>query len=334
MPLTGKKELLTDGHNRPVSYLRVSVTDRCNLRCRYCMTEQTQWLPKGAILTLEEIHRVVKIATGLGITKVRLTGGEPLCRKGIVGLIERIHQIDSLKDIALTTNGTLLADLAPSLKQAGLKRLNISLDTLEDETFRQITGQNLWAAAWKGIEAALAEGLHPVKLNCVAMRQYNDHQIERMAELTRRFPLHVRFIEYMPIGIDPKQGQKHFISIDEIKKRLERLGQLAPIAPSDGDGPAQRFRLDDSPGEIGLIGSMSAHFCSRCNRLRLTADGHLRACLLADEQIDLITPLRQGASDDQIRALFNQALALKGKMHRMRFDGNCTVNSKMAGIGG
>ncbi len=334
MPPTGKKELLTDAHNRSVSYLRVSVTDRCNLRCRYCMTEQTQWLPKGAILTLEEIHRVVQVATTLGITKVRLTGGEPLCRKGIVGLIERLHQIEGLKDIALTTNGTLLADLAPALKQAGLRRINISLDTLEDETFRQITGRDLWTAAWKGIEAALAEGLHPVKLNCVAMRQYNDHQIERMAELTRHFPLHVRFIEYMPIGIDPRQGEKHFISIEEIKNRLERMGQLTPIAAADSDGPAQRFRLDESPGEIGLIGSMSTHFCSRCNRLRLTADGHLRACLLADDQIDLITPLRQGASDDQIRDLFNQTLALKGKMHRMRFDGNCTVNSKMAGIGG
>ncbi|MBT8339142.1 MAG: GTP 3',8-cyclase MoaA [Desulfatitalea sp.] len=325
---------LTDQFHRTVSYLRVSVTDRCNLRCRYCMTGETRWLPKHAILTLEELHRVVSIGAGLGIDKVRLTGGEPLCRRGIVDLVANICRIPGLDDIALTTNGTLLAGMAQPLARAGLGRINISLDTLDTHAFGRITGRDLWEDAWQGITSAQAAGMAPVKINTVVMRGVNDDQIKPLALLTRQYPFHVRFIEYMPIGIDPRQGQPNFMAVDEIQMRVAELGELLPIDHQPSDGPAQRFRLAGAAGEIGLIGSMSAHFCSRCNRIRLTADGHLRPCLLSDDQVDLITPLRRGATDDDIAALFAETTARKQGGHRLRFNENRRLRSKMAGIGG
>jgi cyclic pyranopterin phosphate synthase len=325
---------LKDSFERTVNYLRVSVTDRCNLRCRYCMTSHTHWLPKGAILTLEEIERVVAIGVGLGITKVRLTGGEPLCRKGIVELIARLRALDGLRDLTLTTNGTLLAQKAAALKEAGLRRINISLDTMDAAGFQRITGLDLLDTVWQGITAAAAVGFNPVKINCVVMRGSNDDQIEPLADLTRHHPFHVRFIEYMPIAVDPAAAERHFMPAAEVQARLQRLGPMIPIASQNGDGPAKRFRFEEAPGEVGFIGSMSDHFCSRCNRLRLTADGHLRPCLLADDQVDLLGALRRGEDDEAIAALFSQALALKKKGHRLSFTGHCTPRTQMTSIGG
>ncbi|RJQ86470.1 MAG: GTP 3',8-cyclase MoaA [Desulfobacteraceae bacterium] len=325
---------LLDSFQRPINYLRVSVTDRCNLRCRYCMTSQTRWMPKGQILTLEEIHRLVRVAVAMGITKIRLTGGEPLCRKGILQLIARVSRLKGLEDLALTTNGTLLVQKARQLKQAGLHRVNISLDTTDAAEYLRMTGMDLLNVVWQGIQAAAAAGLEPVKINTVVMRGCNDHQIELLADLALQHPYHIRFIEYMPMGIDPREAQKHFISVAEIESRLQRMGRLIPIARRDRDGPATRYRFEGAPGEIGLIGSMSKHFCSRCNRLRLTADGHLRPCLLSDDQFDVITPLRQGASDADLEALFAQALSHKRQEHRLRFDGDCRLRTKMVNIGG
>ncbi len=325
---------LEDKFHRRVNYLRVSVTDRCNLRCRYCITGPTCWLPKGGILTLEEIERVVRIGVGLGITKVRLTGGEPLVRKGVVDLIHNISKIDGLQDLALTTNGTLLAKNAQRLKDAGLRRVNISLDTMDADGFKRITGLDLLKTVWDGIEKAANVGFDPIKINCVVMRGSNDDQIEPLAELSRRQPFHIRFIEYMPIGIDPNGTKRHFMPMSEIRECVERRGPLIDVAPDKNDGPARRFRFEGAKGEIGLIGSMSSHFCSRCNRIRLTADGHLRPCLLADDQVNLINILRNGASEKDIVDLFIKALSMKKGDHRLTFSGSCTLRSKMTGIGG
>jgi cyclic pyranopterin phosphate synthase len=325
---------LVDAFQRPVNYLRVSVTDRCNLRCRYCMTSHTHWLPKGAILTLEEIERLVRIGVGLGITKVRLTGGEPLCRKGIVDLIARLSQHAGLQDLTLTTNGTLLAQKAQALKAAGLRRINISLDTMDAAGFQRITGLDLLDTVWKGITEAAAVGFNPVKINCVVMRGSNEDQIVPLAELTRRHPFHVRFIEYMPIAVDPHTAQRRFVPMADVQQRLEQLGSLIPLSSQNGDGPARRFRFEDAPGEVGFINSMSEHFCSRCNRIRLTADGHLRPCLLADEQVSVMDALRGGAGDEAIAALFARALAMKKGEHHLSFGGNCRLRTQMTDIGG
>ncbi len=325
---------LVDDFGRAVNYLRVSVTDRCNLRCRYCMTGKTQWLPKGQILTLEEIFRLIEIAMGLGFSKIRLTGGEPLCRRGITDLIARICRLEGLEDLALTTNGTLFAEKAVQLKDAGLRRVNISLDTLDPVVFKQLTGVDDLEKVWRGILVAAELGFHPVKINTVVMRGSNDDQIEAMAELARRYPFHVRFIEYMPIAVAPQEVENRFVSIAEIEARLRRMGKLTEIAPQKVDGPARRLRFEDAPGEIGLIGSMSAHFCGRCNRMRLTADGHLRPCLLSEDQVDIITPLRAGASDAELSALFSAALARKQASHQISFGGCRTLRTRMVRIGG
>ena len=325
---------LVDAFQRTVNYLRVSVTDRCNLRCRYCMTSHTRWLPKGAILSLEEIERMVRIGVGLGITKVRLTGGEPLCRKGIVDLIVRLSHLEGLQDLTLTTNGTLLAQKAAALKAAGLRRINISLDTMDAAGFHRITGLDLLDTVWQGITEAAALGFNPVKINCVVMRDSNEDQIVPLAELTRRHPFHVRFIEYMPIAVDPLTAQGRFVPMADVQRRLEQLGPLIPLASQNGDGPARRFRFQGAPGEVGFISSMSEHFCNRCNRIRLTADGHLRPCLLADDQVDVISALRQGAGDEAIAAIFARALAMKRGEHRLSIGGNCRLRTQMTDIGG
>lgn len=331
---TSDQPPLVDAFQRRVTYMRVAVTDRCNLRCRYCMTHETTWLPKGEILTLEEIHRMVGIAVGMGITKVRLTGGEPLSRKGIMGLIERLSRMQELEDLSLTTNGTLLAAKADALRQAGLRRINISLDTMDSAAYRQLTGVDLFDQVWQGIMAAAAAGLNPVKINTVVMRGCNEDQIEVLADLSRHHPFHVRFIEYMPIGIEPLAARDRFVPMAQIEARLRRMGPLNPIANGRADGPALRFRFDGAPGEIGLIGSMSAHFCSRCNRIRLTADGHLRACLLAEDQVNVITALRRGADDEEIAALFAEALAHKKGEHHLSFACAGGLRTKMVNIGG
>ncbi len=325
---------LVDSCQRPVNYLRMSVTDRCNLRCRYCAPTMPKPLKKERLLTLDEMHRLAVIGIKLGITKIRLTGGEPLFRKGIVSFIQRLGQLEGLEDFSLTTNGTLVPKYAKELKQAGLNRINISLDTLDREKFHGLTGFDLFDRVWKGIMAAAELGFKPVKINTVVMRGFNDGEIEQLAELAMRYPFYVRFIEYMPIGIDPVSAQKSFLPIAEIKKRLCRMGKLVPVDGEKCDGPAQRYRFENAPGEIGLIGSMSAHFCSTCNRMRLTASGHLRPCLLADDQVDVITPIRQGALDKEIEALFVQALAKKRGEHQLSFSHKGAVHTKMVSIGG
>jgi len=325
---------LKDRFSRNVNYLRISVTDRCNLRCRYCAPSLPKPLMSDRLLTLAEMQRLVRISVHLGIRKVRLTGGEPLCRKDLAPLIKVIAAMPLVEDISLTSNGTLLAQKAGLLRDAGLNRINISLDTLDRAKFRELTGANQFEAVWRGIKSAVQMGIGPIKLNMVVMKGVNDDELEAMAELSMRYPFHVRFIEYMPIGTDPQEAGNRFLPVSEIRRRLGRMAPLLQVQRGRGDGPAQRYRFAGAPGEIGLIGSMSAHFCDACNRLRLTADGRLRACLLAEETIDVRTPMRNGASDRNLAALMQQAVRHKKEKHRMDFTRNQVLPTQMVSIGG
>lgn len=325
---------LVDHFNRQVSYLRISVTDRCNLRCRYCAPSRPKALKADKLLTFAEMRRLVSIGTTLGIRKVRLTGGEPLCRKGVVPFIETLSRMPQLKDISMTTNGTFLPHHARQLKAAGLGRINISLDTLDRRKYQRLTGEDQFDTVWRGIMQVAELGFAPIKINVVVMKAFNADELETMAQLSLRFPFHIRFIEYMPIGTDPWRARNHFLSVAEMRGRLERLAPLRPLAGTPEDGPAKRYRFEGAPGEIGLIGSMSSHFCATCNRLRLTADGHLRPCLLSEETTDVITPMRNDASDAALAARFIQAMGRKREKHRMDFSRDRLLRTQMVSIGG
>jgi len=308
---------LSDSFQRPINYLRISVTDRCNLRCVYCMPpEGVSLMSHNDILRYEEIYTVARAAAELGIDKIRLTGGEPLVRLGLPELIGMLSQIEAINDISLTTNGTLLAGYAAELKQAGLRRVNVSLDTLKPDRFELITrsGGSL-EQVLEGIEVARRVGLKPVKLNMVVIAGINDDELVDFAAKTITEEWHVRFIELMPVvggDIPPR-----FLSASEMRQRLEQLGELEPCLPSAGNGPAKYFRLPQARGTIGFITPVSEHFCFDCNRLRLTADGKLRPCLLSDYEVDLKQPLRRGISWAGLKKLIEEAVANKPLRHQL-----------------
>ena len=321
----------TDHFARPISYLRVSVTDRCNLRCAYCMpVEGVPWRPHDDILTFEEIERIVRVAAALGISKVRLTGGEPLVRAGIVDLVRLLALVPEVDDLAMTTNGTLLPRHAGALASAGLDRANISLDTLRPERFRRITRLGDIRAVLAGIESALDANLAPVKLNVVLMAGENDDEIADFVRLTLDRPLHVRFIERMPIGaLGPEPSA--LVPTDLVMRRIEaEFGRLLPGRPDRGNGPAAYYTLTGARGTLGFISAMTDHFCSHCNRLRLTADGNLRPCLMSDTEIALRPALRSGVSDEELRALILEAVFAKPEAHGEIAEGE----RKMSQIGG
>jgi cyclic pyranopterin phosphate synthase len=306
---------ISDSFQRPINYLRISVTDRCNLRCVYCMPEEGVTLMSHAdILTYEEIYTVAKVAAGLGINKVRLTGGEPLVRLGLSDLVRMLAGIEGIDDLSLTTNGILLAENAAALKKAGLKRVNISLDTLRPERFREITRCGELEDTLKGIAAAHAVGLEPVKINMVVMAGINDDELIDFARKTIDDGWHVRFIEYMPV-ID--NGPDRLISVKEMKKRLDVIGKMEPIKMNVGNGPAKYYRFPGAGGTVGFITPVTEHFCYQCNRLRLTADGKLRPCLLSEEEIDLRGALRSGASAEVLKQLIEKAIACKPERHHL-----------------
>jgi cyclic pyranopterin phosphate synthase len=308
---------VSDSFQRPINYLRVSVTDRCNLRCVYCMpVEGIPMLSHSDILSYEEIIAVVRAAAELGINKVRLTGGEPLVRAGLPELVRLIAGIDAIKDIALTTNGTRLERYAAELKEAGLQRVNVSLDSLKPDRFREITRCGELNDTLAGIEAARAAGLEPVKINVVAMAGFNDDEIVDFAKKTVKDGWHVRFIELMPQAGDVPLSSR-FIPVSEMRRRIETLGKLEPYHVSVGNGPAKYFRLPDASGTIGFITPVTEHFCYQCNRLRLTADGKLKPCLLSEEEVDLREALRRGATVDELKKLIEEAIARKPQGHKM-----------------
>jgi cyclic pyranopterin phosphate synthase len=325
---------LIDPCNRHLNYLRISITDRCNLKCIYCVPQdQIARLSHDDILTYEEILRLVKIGVKLGITKLRVTGGEPLVRKGVYEFLSELSRIDGLADLSLTTNGVTLKDNLPRIKSAGIKRINISLDTLKRKKFHEITGLDLFDQVWQGIEMARDMGFYPIKLNIVALNGINDDELKDMALLSVENPFHIRFIEYMPIG-DSQMGNGPLLLAPEIKKRISELGQLIPVHNSIHDGPAQRYRLEGASGEIGFIHALSHHFCDRCNRLRLTANGKLRPCLLSDHHEDIKGPLREGRSDDELAEIFFKVVRHKPSDHNLAAGNPFRVCGQMHAIGG
>jgi cyclic pyranopterin phosphate synthase len=324
-----------DNNHRKINYLRLSVTDRCNLRCIYCMPEEgVKFVPHNEILTYEEMLRVVSLSVLHGIRKVRLTGGEPLVRKGIIPFIKRLCHIDGLEEISLTTNGVLLKNFARPLRECGICRVNVSMDTLRPERFCQITRRDCFDRVWEGIEAAESAGLQPIKINVVAMRGINDDEILDFARLTFRKPYHVRFIEMMPVSVKNSWTAEKFLSIKEILSMIRLLGPITPLDSKPLDGPAQRYALKDAKGEIGLIGALSHHFCEKCNRLRLTADGHLRGCLFSEQETDIKTPLRQGKGDRHLLELITNVIFNKPENHGLDIYGPRKCVRSMNSIGG
>ncbi len=307
---------LSDSFQRPINYLRISVTDRCNLRCRYCMpAEGIQLLSHEDILSYEEIHTVAEAAAELGINKLRVTGGEPLVRAGLARLVRMLAKTGTIDDISLTTNGTLLAAHAAELKSAGLRRVNVSLDTLNPDKFKHITRGGNLDNVLQGIEVARNVELKPIKINMVVMSGINDDELLDFATRTITEGWHVRFIEQMPFGENSESPP--FISISEIRQRLAALGELEPCSVKTGNGPARYFRLPQAEGTIGFITPVSEHFCFQCNRLRLTADGKLRLCLLNKDEIDLRQSLRSGISSAELKKLIKKAVASKPLRHRL-----------------
>ena len=307
---------LIDSYNRHINYLRISITDRCNLRCIYCMPKDgISLIGHDDILRYEEFLRIARIAVSKGISKIRITGGEPLVRKGLVDFIGDLSALSGIQDLSMTTNGILLSSTALALRSAGLKRLNISLDSLSPEKYRTVTRGGDINQVLAGIKAANAAGFSPLKINMVAIRGINDDEILAFARLSLEYDVHVRFIEYMPIGMENGWHEDRFVSTDEIKNTISALGHLVQIENDNGAGPAQMYALAGAPGRLGFISSLSSHFCATCNRLRLTPDGKLRTCLFSDAEVDLKTPLRQGCSDQELEQIITAAILSKPQKH-------------------
>ena len=328
--------MLQDRWQRCLTYLRVSVTDRCNLRCVYCMPpEGVPWQPHSAILRYEEIAEVVRVMAEMGLREVRLTGGEPLVRPGLPDLVRMLAIIPGIDDLALTTNGVLLESMAAPLKAAGLRRVNVSLDTLQPDRFARVTRGGHLERVLQGLQAAEAAGLNPVKLNMVVLRGFNDDEIEAMARLTLAHPWQVRFIELMPTQNQVPWGsefpplEQAYFSLQEVRARLEPLG-LEAATEKVGRGPAREFRLRGAQGSLGFISALGESFCDECNRLRLTADGRLRPCLFSDIEVPLLPALRAGES---IVPLLEKAAALKPEAHTLHAE-TPTLGRCMAQIGG
>ncbi len=298
-----------------INYLRLSVTDRCNLRCVYC-TSWREWrkLPSGEILRYEELLRLAALAAEAGIRKVRLTGGEPLVRRGLVSFIEKLRGLPGIEQVCLTTNGVLLRELAPALYDAGVRHLNVSLDTLRRERYRRLTGRDELPAVLAGLERAAALGFHPLKINCVALRGINEDEILAIARLAQKHPWQVRFIELMPTA-SRTWWRRHFLPMAAVRLRLAGLGSLEPVIRETTAGPARIFQVPGFQGELGFISPMSQHHCGACNRLRLSAHGVLRPCLLGVEELDLKEALRQGVSDGLLSYLFQEVINCKLTSH-------------------
>lgn len=318
---------MKDQFGRKINYLRISVTDLCNLRCIYCMPKEG--IPKiqhEDILSVEEIEEIVKVFVKLGVNKIRLTGGEPLVRKGILDIVERIGKLEGIRDFAMTTNGLLLKEYAKDLKALGLKRVNISLDTLDDKKYSSITRIGSLQRVMKGIEAAKEVGLTPIKINTVLVGGFNDDEIEDLVRLTEKEEIDVRFIELMPIGEAIKLKADHFLSNEIV---LQRVPSLIKIDGEDPSSPAVYYKLPNGKGKIGLINPVSCKFCKNCNRVRLTSQGKLKLCLHSDVEIDLREALRRGQA---IEKIIMDAISKKPESHNLE-DG-VYVSKKMYQIGG
>jgi len=333
---------MQDRHGHRISYLRVSITDRCNERCSYCMPQELQeWLPREEILSFEETLRLIRIAAELGVSKVRVTGGEPLTRRDVLNFVRRIPEIPGIKSIGLSTNGTLLAreitsgkTMAAALRDAGVQSVNISLDTLDRDAYSQITGRDFHEHVLRGIEAAISADFDQIKLNTVLMRGRNENQLIPLVEFAGARDLILRFIEMMPVSTIDVLDENNFISVLEAKRLIESLyGGLIPEAEFRTNGPAAYYQIPGRKQRIGFIGAMTnLHFCESCNKLRLTCDGKLRPCLGSYLEFDIMKPLRAGASDAELRQFFLDVVERKPEQHDFRE--NYRPNRKMIAIGG
>ena len=333
---------MQDRYGHRISYLRVSITDRCNERCTYCMPQELQeWLPSEEILTFEETLRIIRIAAELGVSKVRVTGGEPLTRRDIVHFIAQIPKISGIKSLGLSTNGTLLTrqitsekTMATALREAGVQSVNVSLDTLDRDVYSKITGRDFHPQVLEGIDAAIAVGFDQIKLNTVLMRARNEDQLIPLIEFTASRNLILRFIEMMPVSTTEVLSENNFMSILEAKRLIESVyGGLIPEAEFRTNGPATYYQVPGRKQRIGFIGAMTnLHFCENCNKLRLTCDGKLRPCLGSYLEFDIMRPLRAGASDEELKQFFLDVVDRKPEQHDFR--DNYQPNRKMIAIGG
>lgn len=327
------KRSLVDPYGRVIDYMRVSITDLCNLRCVYCIPpEGVKQIPHDEILRYEEILRIIVVAKDLGVSKIRVTGGEPLVRRGALEFVSRLTAMPNIDDVGLTTNGVLLSALAADLRAAGLTRINVSLDSLRRDMYERITGSDQLSRVLAGIDAALDAGLQPVKINVVLLEGINEEDVPAFARLSLDRPLDVRFIERMPFGVDWLPNSPDPFSAAKVFRIIrDEIGELEPIPRETRDGPATMYRLPDAQGRIGIIDAVTGHFCGTCNRLRLTARGNLRPCLLGHMEIDIKSALREEASEEELARIIQSAVNRKPL-------GNCAaaggVQGRMNRIGG
>jgi GTP 3',8-cyclase len=333
---------MQDPYGHRISYLRVSITDRCNERCAYCMPQELQeWLPRKEILTYEETLRLIRIAADLGVSKVRITGGEPLTRREVVHFVRQLPEIHGIRSIGLSTNGTLLArettpgqTMAKALRDAGVQSVNISLDTLDAAVYSRITGRDFHAQVLNGIDAAIAAGFDQIKLNAVLMRNRNEDQLLPLIEFAAARNFLLRFIELMPVSTTEVLNERNFMSVMEAKRVVESAyGSLIPETEFRTNGPATYYQIPGRAQRIGFIGAMTnMHFCENCNKLRLTCDGKLRPCLGSYLEFDIMRSLRAGASDEELKQFFLDVVERKPREHDFR--NNYQPNRKMIAIGG
>jgi len=328
-------ESLVDGWGREIKSLRVSVTDKCNFRCRYCMpAEGLEWLGRDEILSFEEIARIVRVLAAMGVSEIRLTGGEPLARRDLPVLVSMLAETPGVEDLSLTTNGVLLDRYAAPLVEAGLRRLNVSLDSLSHVRFAEITRRDALDRVLAGLEAAERHPeLRPIKVNCVAIRGFTEEEVPALAELARRKPYVIRFIEFMPLDAEERWAGDDVLTGGEIRALIEEHWPLEEIAAKTSS-TARRFRFADGAGEIGFVNPVSEPFCSSCDRIRLTADGQLRTCLFSQREWDLKAPIRDGAGDKELGELVRWAVRHKELKHRINDEGFVRASRSMSQIGG
>jgi cyclic pyranopterin phosphate synthase len=326
--------MLLDTFGRVHNNLRISVTDRCNLRCSYCMDEDVVFMDRRELLTFEEITRFVQVAAPLGIDKIRLTGGEPLMRRDLSRLVRMLCAVDGIRDVGITTNGILLADHAQELFDAGLRRINISLDTLNEERFRQVARRDGLDRVLAGIFAAKRAGFHPIKINAISMRGLTEHEVVPLARFAREHGLEMRFIEYMPIGADQWERDKVYFAHEILEQLETSVCPLVPAEDYDPRAPAMEFRYTDGGGRVGIIASISRPFCLSCNRVRLTSDGKLRNCLFAIDEADVKGLLRGGAPDEQIAEVIRRNVHAKWEGHEINTSRFIKPLRTMHAIGG
>ena len=332
--MTSHTDRLIDSYGRVHNNLRISVTDRCNIRCVYCMPENPEFLPRNQLLSFEEIERFVRIVVPLGIDKIRLTGGEPLVRRELPVLVEKLAAIPGIKDIGLTTNGILLAPLAKALRNAGLRRINVSLDTMDPDRFQQLTRRPGFEQVIEGILAAKAAGFDPVKVNAVTMKGCTEEDIVPLARFAREHGLEMRFIEYMPLDGGLWEREKVLFAAEILDRLTQEIGPLVPSPDQDPRAPAVDYDYVDGGGRIGMVASVSRPFCMSCNRVRLTSDGKLRNCLFSLEETDIRGLLRGGAGDDQIVRAIRESVASKWEGHEINTARFIQPERLMHSIGG